>query len=160
VGVISFYKYIEHNGVTDPNMAAVYSDRGQGVRAPVVFWNRSDEAATQLTPGDLDWNSIFAGGVRWFHSGGIFAALAESTGDLIIEGMKAARAGGAVTPFDLNHRAKLWNLWDGHEVARKVIKSIVKHVNVLVGNEEDLQLGLGIPGPEVDADPRNGTAHA
>jgi 2-dehydro-3-deoxygluconokinase len=132
-------------------MATVYSDRGQGVRAPVVFYNRANEAAAQLKPGDFDWATIFAGGVRWFHSGGIFAALSETTGEVIVEGMKAAKAAGAVISFDLNYRAKLWNLWGGHEVALSVVKRIVENVDVLVGNEEDLQMGLGIPGPEVAA---------
>ncbi len=148
MGVHSFYKQFKHNGVTGPNMAAVYSDHGYGVRAPVVFYNRSNEAAALLKPGDFDWNAIFASGVRWFHSGGIFAALSETTGEIIIEGMKAAKAAGAVTSFDLNYRAKLWNIWGGKERAQSIIRRIVEHVDVLVGNEEDLQLGLGIPGPE------------
>src|SRR6188768_2753586 len=75
MGVRPFYKRYEHDGVTGPNIAAVYSDRGHGVRAPVVFYNRSNEAAARLRPGDVDWSAVFAGGVRWFHSGGIFAAL-------------------------------------------------------------------------------------
>ena len=89
--------------------------------------------------------------MRWFHSGGIFAALSETTGELIIEAMKAAKAAGAVTSFDLNYRAKLWNIWGGAEKALSVIGRIVENVDVLVGNEEDLQMGLGIPGPEVHA---------
>ena len=86
--------------------------------------------------------------MRWFHSGGIFAALSETTGEVIIEGMKAAKAADVVTSFDLNYRAKLWNIWGGQERAQAVIRRIVENVDVLVGNEEDLQLGLGIPGPE------------
>jgi 2-dehydro-3-deoxygluconokinase len=151
MGVKPFYKHFKHNGVTGPNMATVYSDRGQGVRAPVVFYNRCNEAGAMLKPGDFDWRAIFAAGVRWFHSGGIFAALSETTGELIVEGMKAAKAAGAVTSFDLNYRAKLWNIWGGHERALAVIARIVEHVDVLVGNEEDLQMGLGIPGPEAAA---------
>jgi 2-dehydro-3-deoxygluconokinase len=151
MGVKPFYKRFRHDGVTGPNMATVYSDRGQGVRAPVVFYNRSNEAAARLQPGDFDWSAIFGGGVRWFHSGGIFAALSATTGELIIEGMKAAKAAGAVTSFDLNYREKLWNIWGGHEKALAVIARIVEHVDVLVGNEEDLQKGLGIAGPEVAA---------
>jgi 2-dehydro-3-deoxygluconokinase len=127
----------------------VYSDRGHGVRAPVVFYNRSNEAAARLQPGDFDWDAIFAGGVRWFHSGGIFAALSETTAELIIEGMKAAKAAGAVTSFDLNFREKLWKISGGQDRAVSVIGRIVENVDVLVGNEEDLQKGLGIPGPEV-----------
>jgi 2-dehydro-3-deoxygluconokinase len=151
MGVKPFYKRFAHNGVNGPNMAAVYSDRGYGVRAPVVFYNRSNEAAARLRPGDFDWASIFAGGVRWFHSGGIFAALSETTSQVIIEGMKAARAAGAVVSFDLNFREKLWNIWGGQDRAVDVVARIVEHVDVLVGNEEDLQKGLGIPGPEVAA---------
>jgi len=149
MGVKPFYKRFKHNGVNGPNMAAVYSDRGQGVRPPVVFYNRSNEAAAQLKPGDFDWNAIFAGGVRWFHSGGIFAALSETTGELIIEGMKAAKKAGAIVSFDLNFREKLWNIWGGQQKAVTVIARIVENADVLVGNEEDLQKGLGIPGPEV-----------
>ncbi|NJD11788.1 MAG: sugar kinase [Gemmatimonadetes bacterium] len=151
MGVRPFYKHFAHNGVNGPNMATVYSDRGHGVRAPVVFYNRADEAAARLRPGDFDWAGIFAEGVRWFHSGGIFASLSETTGELIIEAMRAAKAAGAVTSFDLNYRAKLWNIWGGHEQARAVLGRILEHVDVLVGNEEDLQLGLGIPGPQAGA---------
>ena len=151
MGVRPFYKRFKHNGVNGPNMAAVYSDRGWGVRAPVVFYNRCNEAAAQLKPGDFDWKSIFAGGVRWFHSGGIFAALSPTTSDVIIEGMQAAKEAGAVVSFDLNYRAKLWNISGGEERAVAVLDRIVKYVDVLVGNEEDLQKGLGIPGPEVAA---------
>ena len=151
MGVKPFYKHFKHNGVNGPNMAAVYSDRGQGVRAPVVFYNRSHEAGAMLKPGDFDWDAIFGAGVRWFHSGGIFAALSETTGELIIEAMKAAKAHGAITSFDLNYRAKLWNIWGGHEKALSVLARIVEYCDVLVGNEEDLQMGLGIPGPEVAA---------
>jgi 2-dehydro-3-deoxygluconokinase len=151
MGIRPFYKYFKHNGVNGPNMATIYSDRGYGVRAPVVFYNRANEAGAMLKPGDFNWDEIFACGVRWFHSGGIFAALSETTGELIIEGMKAARKVGAVTSFDLNFRAKLWNIWGGEEKARSVLRRIVEQVDVIVGNEEDLQLGLGIPGPAVAA---------
>ncbi len=151
MGVRPFYKYFEHNGVTGPNMATVLSDLGYGVRPPVVFYNRSNEAAAQLKPGDFDWKAIFAGGVRWFHSGGIFASLSPTTSELIIEGMQAAHAAGAVVSFDLNYRPKLWKVFGGEDRAVEVLRRIAAHVDVLVGNEEDLQKGLGIPGPEVAA---------
>jgi 2-dehydro-3-deoxygluconokinase len=151
MGVKPFYKHFEHNGVNGPNIAAVYSDRGHGVRAPVVFYNRANEAGALLKRGDFDWKVIFSGGVRWFHSGGIFAALSESTAELIIEGMQAAKAAGAVVSFDLNFRQKLWNISGGADRAVAVIGRIVENVDVLVGNEEDLQKGLGIAGPEVAA---------
>jgi len=149
MGVKPFYKRFKHNGVNGPNMAAVYSDQGFGARGPVVFYNRSNEAGALLKAGDFDWKSIFSGGVRWFHSGGIFAALSETTGGVIVEGMKAAKQAGAVVSFDLNYRAKLWNIWGGHAKALEVIARIVENADVLVGNEEDLQMGLGVAGPDV-----------
>ncbi|MCK4985771.1 MAG: sugar kinase [Desulfobacterales bacterium] len=151
MSVKPFYKRFEHDGVSGPNIAAVYSDRGQGVRAPVVFYNRCNEAAARLKPGDFDWNAVFNDGVRWFHSGGIFAALSETTAEIIIEGMQAAKAAGAVVSFDLNYRAKLWKISGGLDRAQAVIRRIVENVDILVGNEEDLQKGLGIPGPAVTA---------
>jgi 2-dehydro-3-deoxygluconokinase len=151
MGVQAFYKHFKHDGVQGPNMATVYSDRGLGVRGPVVFYNRCNEAAAQLKPGDFDWKAIFSGGLRWFHSGGIFAALSPTTAELIIEGIQAAKAAGAIVSFDLNFRPKLWNISGGHARAVAVLDRIVKNVDVLVGNEEDLQMGLGISGPEVTA---------
>jgi 2-dehydro-3-deoxygluconokinase len=151
MGVKPIYKNFKHNGVTGPNMATVYSDQGAGVRAPVVFYNRSNEAAAQLKPGDFDWKAIFAGGVRWVHCGGLFAALSPTTAALAAEMMKEAKAAGAVTSFDLNYREKLWNIQGGNKKAVETIGRIVENVDVLVGNEEDLQKGLGIPGPEVAA---------
>src|SRR5215469_16373570 len=150
-GVTPFYKWFEHDGVRGPNLATVYSDRGHGVRAPVVFYNRSNEAGALLKPGDFDWPTIFAGGIRWFHSGGIFAALSETTSELILEGLKAAKAAGAVASFDLNYRAKLWASVGGPERAQRVLGRIAAQVDALIGNEEDLQRGLGITGPEVGA---------
>ena len=92
---------------------------------------------------------MFQGGVRWFHSGGIFAALSPTTADVVIEGIEAAKSAGAVVSFDLNYREKLWKISGGTERASEVLGRIVKNVDVLVGNEEDLQKGLGIAGPEV-----------
>ncbi len=151
MGVKGYYKHFAHDGVRGPNMALVYSDRGHGIRGPVVFYNRSNEAAALLKPGDFDWNAIFSGGVRWFHSGGIFASLAPTTPDLIIEGMQAAKAAGAVVSFDLNYREKLWKVSGGGARAVDVLRDIVQHVDVLIGNEEDLQHGLGMPGPSAAA---------
>jgi 2-dehydro-3-deoxygluconokinase len=117
----------------------------------VVFYNRSNEAGGLLKPGDFNWQEIFGSGVRWFHSGGIFAALSETTGELIAEAMQAAKAAGAVTSFDLNYRAKLWDIWGGHAKALDVLGRIVKNVDIIVGNEEDLQKGLGIEGQDVES---------
>lgn len=148
MGVTPYYRHFPHDGVTGPNMALVYSDRGAGVRAPVVFYNRADEAAASLRAGDFDWDAIFGQGVRWFHSGGLFAALSPTTPDVLLEAMRAAREHGAVISFDLNYRAKLWNRLGGLETARHVTRQLVELVDVLVGNEEDMQLGLGVAGPE------------
>ncbi len=151
MGVRGIYKYFDHDGVRGPNMATVYSDRGYGVRPPVVFYNRCNEAAALLKPDDFDWDAIFGEGVRWFHSGGIFASLSESTAETVIAAMKAAKRAGAVTSFDLNFRAKLWKASGGEHRAVATLSRIVEHVDVLVGNEEDLQKGLGLKGPEVAA---------
>ena len=154
MGVKPFYKMFEHDGVRGPNMATVYSDQGCGVRAPVVFYNRSNEAGALLKAGDINWAEVFEGGVRWFHSGGIFAALSKTTPEVIIEGMKAARKAGAIVSFDLNYRHKLWSLYEGgdkaEQLAQETLRPIVEHCDVLVGNEEDLQKGLGLKGQDVE----------
>ena len=155
MGVESFYERFQHNGVHGPNMAQVWSDQGGGIRAPVVFYNRANEAAAKLKVGSFNWKEIFGHGVRWFHSGGIFSALSPTTPDLVIEGMKAAHEAGAVVSFDLNYRAKLWAAnaaagVDPVKQAQTILSRIVEHVDVLVGNEEDLQMGLALEGPKVD----------
>ena len=149
MGVRPFFKWFEHDGVRGPNIATVYSDRGYGIRPPVVFYNRSNEAGAMLKPGDFNWKEIFGLGVRWFHSGGIYAALSETTSELIIEAMESAKKAGTVNSFDLNYRAKLWAPLGGLKKAQQVLRRIISHVDALIGNEEDLQMGLGIPGPEV-----------
>ena len=164
-GVTPYYRRFAHDGVRGPNMGIVWSDRGYGVRAPVVFYNRANEAAQQLKPGSFNWNDIFAQRqIRWFHSGGIFAALSPTTSELIIEAMEAAKKAGAIVSFDLNYRAKLWTVAAmeqgltadqaaaiaGEESARK-LRKIMTFVDVLVGNEEDLQKGLGLKGQDVEA---------
>jgi 2-dehydro-3-deoxygluconokinase len=150
-GVTPFYKWFEHDGVRGPNIATVYSDRGHGVRAPVVFYNRANEAGAMLKPGDFDWPKTFGRGVRWFHSGGIFAALSPTTSEVIVEGMQAAKQAKAIVSFDLNYRAKLWASVGGAAKGQQIIQKIVANVDALIGNEEDLQKGLGIQGPEVES---------
>ena len=119
MGVVPFYKWFEHDGVRGPNIATVYSDRGYGARAPVVFYNRSNEAGALLKTGDFDWKGIFGRGVRWFHSGGILASLSQTTAPLILEGMKAAKGQGAVVseseakiPPEWNQRTPLAKIAD------------------------------------------------
>ncbi|HTS50143.1 MAG TPA: sugar kinase [Bryobacteraceae bacterium] len=151
MGVQSFYKRFPHDGVTGPNMATVYSDRGFGVRPPVVFYNRANEAAAYLKPGDFDWQAIFSRGVRWFHSGGIFAALSPTTPELIIEAMRAATAAGAVVSFDLNFREKLWNISGPGARAASVLQRIVENVDVLVGLDEHFEKSLGFSASQAAA---------
>jgi 2-dehydro-3-deoxygluconokinase len=157
MGVTGLYRHFDHDGVAGPNIATVYSDRGVGVRPPVVFYNRANEAAAMLRSGDFDWQSIFGRGVRWFHSGGLFAALSETTPEVLLEAMTAARAHGTIVSCDLNYRARLWERQGGEARAREVMSRVVENVDVLVGNEEDIGLSLGIPQPETtsssDLDP-------
>jgi 2-dehydro-3-deoxygluconokinase len=171
-GVTPYYQRFKHDGVRGPNMAIVWSDRGQGMRAPVVFYNRSNEAAQQLKPGSFDWNVIFGASdsprIRWFHSGGIFSALSPTTSDLVIEAMQAAKKTGAVVSFDLNYRAKLWSVVAAERglsaehasaEAAKTLRKVTNYVDILIGDEEDLQKGLGFKGQDVEAksklDPNN-----
>ena len=159
-GVAAHYKWFPYDGVRGPRMANTYSDRGIGVRGPEVWYDRANEAGALLAPGDFDWRDLFeVQGVRWFHSGGIFASLSPSTSALIEEGMKAAHAAGTVVSYDLNYRKKLWDASAGGSArALQVNRGIVACADVLIGNEEDLQLGLGIHGPDVSsAEPKLNT---
>ena len=151
MGVTPFYKKFKHDGVRGPNMAAVYSDRGFGVRGPVVFYNRSNEAAALLKPGDFDWTAIFAGGVRWFHSGGIFAALSSTTSELIIEAMKVAKAHGAVASFDLNYRESLWQANGGKARADEVCRDLAPHIDVMLGRTDVESVAIAFPQLKVAA---------
>jgi 2-dehydro-3-deoxygluconokinase len=148
-GVEALYRWFAFDGVRGPRIANTYSDRGMGVRPPEVWYDRANEAAALLAPGDFDWKDLFQGqGVRWFHTGGIFASLSESTARLIIEAMKAARAAGVVVSYDLNYRKKLWDACEGGPArALKVNREIVSHVDVLFAGEEDLRERLGIAVP-------------
>jgi 2-dehydro-3-deoxygluconokinase len=149
-GVEALYRWFPYDGVRGPRIANTYSDRGMGVRAPEVWYDRANEAAARLKPGDFDWKDLFEKqGARWFHSGGIFASLSESTSALIIEAMDAARRAGVVVSYDLNYRKKLWDAsGGGPERALQVNREIVSRVDVLFAGEEDLRLRLGIPGPD------------
>ena len=150
-GVTGLYKRFPFDGVRGPRMANTYSDRGIGVRGPEVWYDRANEAGALLAPGDFDWDRLFRKvGVRWFHSGGIFASLSPSSSALILQGMEAARVAGTIISYDLNFRKKLWDASPGGSArALEVNRGIVSRVDVLIGNEEDLQLGLGIAGPRV-----------
>ncbi|RFC48333.1 MAG: 2-dehydro-3-deoxygluconokinase [Verrucomicrobia bacterium] len=121
-----------------------FTERGFGVRGAVGVSDRGHTAASQLKPGDFDWEKIFGEqGVRWFHTGGIFAALSESTAALTIEAVKAAKKHGTIVSYDLNYRPSLWKSIGGQAKARSVNQEIAKYVDVMIGNEEDFTASLG-----------------
>ncbi len=150
-GVDAYFKWFPYDGVHGPRIANTYSDRGWGARGPEVWYDRANEAGAMLKPGDFDWKDLFQRRkVRWFHTGGIFASLSHSTSALILEAIAEARSAGTVVSYDINFRKKLWDATEGGSArAREVNRKIVSAVDVLIGNEEDLQLGLGMPGPEI-----------
>jgi 2-dehydro-3-deoxygluconokinase len=121
-----------------------FTERGFGIRGAVGVSDRGHTAASQLKPGDFDWDHIFGKlGVRWFHTGGIFAALSETTAALAIEAVKAATNHGTIVSYDLNYRPSLWKSIGGQEKARQVNREIARYVDVMIGNEEDFTACLG-----------------
>jgi len=128
-----------------------FTERGYGIRGAVGVPDRGNTAASQLKPGDVDWEHLFGKlGVRWFHTGGIFAALSETTAALTIEAVKAAKKHGTVVAYDLNYRPSLWKSIGGQAKAREVNREIAKHVDVMIGNEEDFTASLGFEVEGVD----------
>jgi 2-dehydro-3-deoxygluconokinase len=128
-----------------------FTERGFGVRGAVGVPDRGNTAASQLKPGDIDWEHLFGKlGVRWFHTGGIFAALSETTAALTIEAVKAAKKHGTIVSYDLNYRPSLWKSIGGQAKAREVNREIAKHVDVMIGNEEDFTASLGFEVEGVD----------
>ena len=128
-----------------------FTERGHGIRGAVGNPDRGNTAASQMKPGDVDWEKIFGDiGVRWFHTGGIFAALSETTAALTIEAVAAAKKHGTIVSYDLNYRPSLWKSIGGLEKAREVNREIAKHVDVMIGNEEDFTASLGFEVEGVD----------
>ncbi len=128
-----------------------FTERGHGIRGAVGNPDRGNTAASQMKPGDVDWEKIFGDiGVRWFHTGGIFAALSETTAALTIEAVSAAKKHGTIVSYDLNYRPSLWKSIGGLEKAREVNREIAKHVDVMIGNEEDFTASLGFQVEGVD----------
>jgi len=128
-----------------------FVERGFGVRAALGTSDRAHSAAAAMKPGDVDWDAIFGGdGARWFHCGGIFAALAPGTAELALEAMSAARRHGTIVSFDLNYRASLWKASGGPEAAAETNRRLVEQVDVLLGNEEDFSAALGYALDAVD----------
>jgi 2-dehydro-3-deoxygluconokinase len=130
-----------------------FTERGFGVRGAVGVSDRANSAASQLHPGDIDWDAILGTeGARWLHTGGIFAGLGEDTPGVVREAIAAARATGSVVSFDLNFRESLWRSRGGASAARATIEGLVRSVDVVIGNEEDFVATLGVTAPGVDPD--------
>ncbi len=130
-----------------------FTERGFGVRGAVGCSDRGHTAVSQLRPGDIDWDEVFgAEGARWFHCGGIFAALGEHTADLATEAMAAARRHGTIVSYDLNYRPSLWRAVGGQDRAREVNRQVAPLVDVMLGNEEDFSAALGFEVAGLDRD--------
>ena len=128
-----------------------FTERGFGLRGAVGCSDRGHTAASQLRPGQIDWERIFGGeGARWFHTGGIFAALSETTAQVAEEAMRAARKHGTIVSYDLNYRESLWKGIGGKARAREVNRELARHVDVMLGNEEDFTAALGFEIPSLD----------
>ncbi len=140
-----YVKWVPYDGIgRKVRIGLNFTERGYGVRAAVGCSDRANSAASQLKKGDIDWDSIFGtDGVRWFHTGGIFAGLSPTTPDVIIEAVTAAKKHGTVVSYDLNFRNSLWKDIGGQKKAMEVNRAIAPHVDVMLGNEEDFTSALG-----------------
>ena len=148
----SFVQWKKYDGVgREVRNGLNFTERGFGIRGAVGVPDRGNTAASQMKPGDFDWNYIFGElGVRWFHTGGIFAALSESTAALTEEAVAAAQNHGTIVSYDLNYRPSLWNAIGGHAKAQEVNRRIASNVDVMIGNEEDFTACLGFEVEGVD----------
>lgn len=148
----TYTKWVEYDGIgRQVRNGLNFVERGFGVRAPLGCSDRGHTAASQLKAGDFDWEEIFCKhGARWFHTGGIFCALSESTPDLAIEAMTAARKHGTIVSYDLNYRESLWKAIGGKKRAQEVNRRLAPLVDVMIGNEEDFSASLGFEVPGMD----------
>src|SRR5215467_5367432 len=148
----SYIRWVSYDGVgRSVRNGLNFTERGFGVRGAVGVSDRGRSAASQLKPGDFDWDHIFGKlGVRWLHTGGIFAALSETTPKLVIEAVKTAKKHGTIVSYDLNYRPSLWKSIGGAKKAQEVNKEIARHVDVMLGNEEDFTACLGFEVKGVD----------
>jgi 2-dehydro-3-deoxygluconokinase len=149
----SFVKWIPYDGLGRKVRNGLnFTERGFGVRGAVGVSDRGHTAASQLRKGDIDWEEIFARrGARWFHTGGIYAGLSETTPEVIEEAMRAAKQRGTVVSFDLNYRPSLWKNFGGQKRAQEVNRKLARYVDVMIGNEEDFTASLGFEVPGTDA---------
>ena len=148
----SLVRWVEHDGVGRAARNGLnFTERGFGVRAALGSYDRGHTAVSQLKPGDIDWNEVFGKrGARWFHTGGIFCALSETTPEVALEAMQAARKDGTIVSYDLNYRASLWKSLGGKKRAQEVNRRIAPYVDVMLGNEEDFSAALGYEVPGMD----------
>ena len=147
---LEYVKWVPFDGIgREVRVGLNFTERGFGIRAAKGCSDRGHSAASQLKKGDIDWDSIFGkDGVRWFHTGGIFAALSETTPDVVIEAVTIAKKYGTIVSYDLNYRPSLWKSIGGKDKAQEVNRAIAPYIDVIMGNEEDFTacLGLEIPG--------------
>jgi len=149
---MEYVKWVPYDGIGRKVRNGLnFTERGFGVRAAVGCSDRANSAASQLKKGDIDWENIFGrDGSCWFHTGGIFAALSETTPDVIIEAVKTAKKHGTIVSYDLNYRKSLWQDIGGQKKARQVNRAIAPYVDVMLGNEEDFTAALGFEVKEMD----------
>ncbi len=145
-------KWVPHDGIGLASRVGLnFTEKGFGIRPALGVSDRAHTAVSQLAPGDIDWNRIFRQeGVRWMHTGGIFAALSESTAEVALEAMQAAKASGTIISYDLNYRPSLWQPRGGQETAIEVNRRLAPYVDVMIGNEEDFTAALGFEVPDLD----------
>ena len=150
----SLIKWLKYDGIGRTVRNGLnFTERGYGIRGALGVSDRGNTAASQLKEGDIDWEYIFGTlGVRWLHTGGIFAALSDTTAKVVIEAVKTAKKYGTVVSYDLNYRPSLWNDIGGKAKAREVNKEIAKYIDVMIGNEEDFTACLGL---EVEGNDEN-----
>ncbi len=147
-----FIRWVPYDGIgRDVRNGLNFTERGFGVRGAVGVSDRGLTAASQMKPGEVDWDHLFGElGVRWLHTGGIFAALSESTAEVVVEAVTAAKRHGTVVSYDLNYRPSLWRSIGGQATAQEVNRRIAEHVDVMIGNEEDFTASLGFEVEGVD----------
>ena len=148
----SLIRWVDFDGVgRNVRNGLNFTERGFGVRAALGCSDRGHTAASQMKPGEVDWDDIFGTrGARWFHTGGIFCALSETTAELALEAVQAARKHGTVVSYDLNYRSSLWKAVGGKKKAQEVNRAIAPYVDVMIGNEEDFSAALGFAVPGMD----------
>jgi 2-dehydro-3-deoxygluconokinase len=148
----SLIKWVDYDGIGRTVRNGLnFTERGFSIRGALGCSDRGNSAASQLKPGDIDWEYIFGElGVRWFHTGGIFAALSETTGNLVIEAAQVAKKYGTLVSYDLNYRSSLWSGFGGIKKCREINRKIAEYVDVMIGNEEDFTACLGFELEGVD----------